>query len=235
MLPPIHKFYQKSSREKQFFYLKLGLLALSIISFSALLGVWMEFYWLPIFILPIVMTIFASFVDVPSLKSQGKLTYYSPLFLAEQPKKNKVTIHGGTLFDYYFVLDRQLSGNQRTKLILWAYLKGLLELLKDFESSYLKADTIRGTSYIINARTAKKLGLQKVNTDFIQLLIIFFNYANLTCSLSLAKRRLSFPNINHVNTYEGKLQDLYEKRDYLTKLEQKLFRSLQTSIQNNTL
>ena len=234
MLPPIHKFYQKSPREKQFFYLKLGLLALGIILSGALLAVWTEVYWLPIFILPIAMTIFASFVDVPSLKNQGKLTYYSPLFMVEKPKKNKVIIHGGTLFDYYFVLDRQLSGNQRTKLILWAYLKGLLELLKDFETSYLKADTIRGTSYIINDRTAKKIGLQKVNTDIIQLLIIFFNYANLTCAHSLAKAKLSFPNINNVNTYEGKLQDLYEKRDYLIKLERKLYQSLQKSIQKKT-
>jgi hypothetical protein len=35
------------------------------------------------------------------------MIYYSPLFITEKPKDGLIKIHGGTLFDYYFVIEKK--------------------------------------------------------------------------------------------------------------------------------
>lgn len=121
------------------------------------------------------MSIIAPFFDTPSLAKQGELIYYSPLFLTEKGKNGVITMHGGTLFDYYYVLDRTLNGTQRTKLIIKGYLDGLLNLIEEYEGKVPNLIKIKGTSYIINERTANKIGLKKVKTSLLQSFILGFN------------------------------------------------------------
>ena len=40
-----------------------------------------------------------------------------------------IKIHGGTLFDYVFVIDQKMNGKQRTNFIIQQYLEGLLNLI----------------------------------------------------------------------------------------------------------
>ena len=81
---------------------------------------------------------------------------------------------------------------------------------------------LRGTSYIITSSTAKKIGLKTVGTDSMQVIILAFNYVNLTVANSFAKGKLSFPKFSRVKTFEGKLADVAAKKEFLARLEQKL-------------
>jgi len=150
-----HRFYLKTEKEQKQAQLKLGgiaiflnlilLLLLFVIGLPLLLILLLP---VPLFI--ITLSIIAPFFDTPSLAKRGELIYYSPLFLTEKEKNGVITIHGGTLFDYYYVIDRKLNGSQRTNLIIEGYLDGLLNLIEAYEGKVSNSIKIKGTSYIIN-------------------------------------------------------------------------------------
>jgi len=164
----------------------------------------------------------------PFSKKSGKLKYHSLLFLSEKPKNGLLKINGGTLFDYVFVIDKRMNGKQRTNLIIQQYLEGLLNLIQenDIKSENIK---IRGTSYIINKRTAECLGFKVIETDFIQKLILMYNYFNILITYSIAKGKPSFPKINDTRTFETNLKDLVERENYIKNLNEKL----KSTIANN--
>lgn len=219
-----HRFYQKSKKERRVIQFKIAFLVLlfnlAVVFISFLTGL----YLLSIFGFALSLSIVAPFFDTPALVSSGKLNYYSPLFLAEKERNGVVKIHGGTLFDYFFVIDRKWSGKQRTSFILHQYLEGLLNLIQSYEE---KGQTVKieGTSYLLNKRTAKKLGFKLVKTNLIQLAILAFNYFNLLISISFAKDRLSFPALIRVKTMEADLELLATNKEYIADLNRKIRRS----------
>ena len=155
------------------------------------------------------------------------MIYYSPLFITEKPKNGLIKIHGGTLFDYYFVIDKKMNGKQRTDFIIHQYFIGLLSLIEKH-----KNDTrikIRGTSYIINERTAEKIGFEIVKTDISQKIILIYNYFNILISNSIAKNKLAFPKLNKTKTFETDISQLLERKEYIERLN----KSLKNTIANN--
>ena len=161
------------------------------------------------------------------LKKNGGVIYYSPLFISEKPKNGLIKIHGGTLFDYYFVIDKKMNGKQRTNFIIQQYLDGLLHLIEKYEND--KKIKIRGTSYIKNKRTAEKIGFEIVETDILQKIILIYNYFNILISNSIAKNKLSFPKLNKTKTFDADLSQLLERKEYIEKLN----KSLKSTIANN--
>ena len=152
----------------------------------------------------------------------GKLKYQSLFLLSERKKDSVMVIHGGTLFDYHFSLDEEMSGSQRTSVVLSEYLKGLLSLISTENEDVL----LRGTSYIVTERTANKVGLKVVKTDVMQMLILAFNYFNLLASLSKIKKKLEFPKLSRVLTYEGKVSEVKKKEKYIREMIQKIDKPL---------
>lgn len=217
-----HWFYLKSKKEQVWIQVKIGLVSFSLLLFVFLIC-WKVSFFLPLIIcIPITLSLIAPFFDVPSLKDTGGLVYFSPLFLAEKPKKKKIIIHGGTLFDYFFVIDRRLNGRVRMNMILQQYLEGLDHLIDHLEKEEMENLTIRGTSYIINERTAQKLGFKVVQTDFLQKCILVYNYFNLLASYSLATGKWSWPRLADTKTFEAKLDDLIERREIIKSLKDKM-------------
>jgi hypothetical protein len=217
-----HKFYLKTEKEQKQAQFKLAGVAILLNSVLLLLLFAIGLPLLYLLFISITLSIIAPFFDVPSLAKKGQLIYYSPLFLIEKEKNGVLTIHGGTLFDYYYVIDRDLNGAQRTNLIIRGYLDGLLNLIEEYEGKEPNLIKIRGTSYIINERTANKIGLKKVKTNLLQSLILCFNYFNLTSSYSLAKAKLSFPNLRNTHSFEGDLDTLIQQKKYLLRLKKLL-------------
>ena len=111
-----------------------------------------------------------------------------------------------------------MNGQERTKLILLEYLKGLINLIEEEDENII----IEGTSYIINERTANKVGLKKVSTNGLQWIILVFNYINLMVSISMAKKTIQFPNLNKVITYRAKVADIKKKEAFIKRLILKL-------------
>ncbi|TYC16214.1 hypothetical protein ES677_03315 [Bizionia gelidisalsuginis] len=221
-----HHFYSKSKREQNQIQLKIGSFALLINSLALSVSFFSGFYLVFFLLLAITLSIVAPFFDVPSLKQKGSLVYYSSLLVAEREKKGVVKIHGGSLFDYVFVIDRALNGTQRTNFILQQYLEGLLNLINDFEAKKNTAVKIQGTSYILNERTANRIGLKVIKTDFLQKFILVFNYLPLLISSSFAKGKLSFPNLRKSKSFEGELIELMERKQNIQNLSNKLKRSI---------
>ncbi len=191
-----------------------------MILLSIIISIFSGIYLIGFLIFAITLSIIAPFFDMPSLKKSGRMIYYSPLFLSETPKKGLVKIHGGTLFDYCFVIDRKMNGKQRTDFIIQQYLEGLLSFIEAHKNDQqLK---VRGTSYIINDRTAKKIGFKIVKTDLLQKFILVYNYFNILISNTIAKNKLSFPNLNKTRTFEANISQLIERKEYIDKLNQSL-------------
>ena len=172
---------------------------------------WLHLLFVGILICFILITLLAPFVDVPAMVKAGKLSYHSVFLLAEAPKNGLLNLHGGTLFDYVYVLDFKESGKARTAFILQAYLKGLLHLIATYEQQEAPLK-LRWTSYIVNQRTAARLGFTPQPKDGLQQLILAFNYGNLLVSNSLAKGKLSFPKLSATQTYEASLEDLMARK-----------------------
>src|SRR5690606_19696192 len=91
----------------------IGLFALLFILVFSYISILLGVFFLAIFAFAITLSIIAPFFDTPSLRKSGNLIYHSPLFISEKPKNGVVKIHGGTLFDYVFVIDRNMNGKQR--------------------------------------------------------------------------------------------------------------------------
>ncbi|WMX13338.1 MULTISPECIES: hypothetical protein [unclassified Aureispira] len=213
-----HRFYLKTEKEQQQIQIKIAITAI-LFNLALFFLFWtLSCPLLSLLFVMITLSIIAPFFDTPSLVKKGVLVYRSPLFLTEREKNGIITIHGGTLFDYYYVLDRTLTGQQRTKFIVKSYLDGLLNLIEEYENLGEGNLKVRGTSYIINERTAKKIGLKKVKTDTLQSLILGYNYPNLICSYSLSKAKLSFPNLKNIQSFEGNIETLAQHKAYLLRL-----------------
>lgn len=221
-----HRFYIKSKKEQNKIQAVIALAALLIIVLVAFLSWLTGFYWLIILAFPITLSIIAPFFDIPSLKESGRLIYYSPLFVAEKLRKGVIKIHGGSLFDYVFVIDRNLSGKARTNLILQQYLEGLLNLIEENENKSPQNIKVRGTSYIISKRTAERIGFKVIQTDTLASIILTYNYFNLMASYSLAKAKVSFPKLRDTKTFEADLIELLERKDFIKNLNEKLKASI---------
>lgn len=215
-----NRFYEMSNSDQKAFQIKLGALCLLVILFGGLIFLLIDIRLLPVlvFIIAIIISVVAPFLDVPALIKTGRLKYFSLFLLAEKENQGVVKIHGGTLFDYYFVLDKNWSGQERMKCIMSEYLKGLLNLTTHYNPDII----IRGTSYIINERTARKVGMKKIKTDGFQKIILLFNVFNLMVSIYLSKNKIEFPNLSQINTYQCKIEDILKNKDFIHELISKI-------------
>jgi hypothetical protein len=186
------------------------------------LSIGSDLYFLICVSIAISLSIIAFFFDNPALKKQGKLIYYSTLFVGEKEEKGIIKIHGGSLFDYVFVIDKTLSGKQRINFILQKYLEGILSLIDSCEKDNTTAVRIKETTRILNEKTAHKIGLNMIKTDIIQKLILTFNYVNILISNSIAKRKLSFPKLTTIKTFESTVEELIKRRKFIEGLKDKL-------------
>lgn len=175
---------------------------------------WSTKVWILLLLIQPVLSVFASFIDVPTGRKKGQIIYYSPLLLSSAKKNNTINLHGGTLFDYYYTLSIEKSESRNKKAILYSYMEGLLNLLDHFteQENDLK---IKANAYFINPHTAARLGFKKVPTKSSQKIIMLLNYLPITISYSIAIGKLSFPNIFSLKSYECQLADLRKNEDTL--------------------
>lgn len=213
-----HKFYQKPESEQKRILWKSGGFLFFVCSSILVIAYLSDLYFLG-FLVPVVMLIAAPFLDLPMGRKNGKFIYYSPLFITEPEKNNKVVVHGGTLFDYLYTINPDLKGRDRTRFVLYGYVLGLIRFISDHENGNKDDLQIRGTSYIINHRTAARFGLKPVRTDFFQFMILLLNYIPITISYSFIKQSIHFPKISEIETYEGKLSDLSRNKEKLIQLK----------------
>lgn len=201
-----HRFYAKPKKDQVRIQLVVALAAVTVILVALAISIMTGVYLIVLLAFPLTLSVIAPFFDTPSLKKSGQLIYYSPLLLAERPKNGMIRIHGGTLFDYVFVIDRRLNGKQRTNFIVQQYLEGLLNLINEYEMTRVENLKICATSYIINGRTAQRIGFEVTRSDYVQKLILIYNYFNVLISYSIAKGTLAFPKIQRGKIFRDRIE-----------------------------
>jgi hypothetical protein len=217
-----HTFFQKSKKEQDRIQLLISIGASLVVLLTVLVSYYSGIYPLAVVSAAIVLSVIAPFFSTPALKEEGKIIYYSPLLLAEREKEGTLILHGGTLFDYLFTIDRKLSGPQRTRLIIISYLEGLIDLIDHYQAQQNSRVRVKGTSYILNWKTAQKLGFTVAKAGISQKLLFVYNYVNLVLVKSMAKASLSFPDLKEIITLEADVASLIHRKHYILQLHSKL-------------
>jgi hypothetical protein len=226
-----NKFYLKSEQQQRIFQVKMVSLLVLFLLPIFFISYILKMYVANAFSIWISLSILAPFFDVPSMVKRKQLKYYSALLLAEKKKKKSIIIHGGTLFDYFFSIDKNIDGKKRKTLILQQYIEGLTELIKEYRNSDNPNLMIKGTTYILNEKTGKKLGFTPERPGFVQALILIFNYPNLLVAKSFANGKLSLPNLTRIRTFKTTLSKLVENEALIGDLNERLKRTLAQSNQ----
>ncbi len=216
----IHRFYLHSERVQKkkvaayIFYIVLQIAAIVILAIG-----YQSF--IPLLLIPLIISCFASFVDVPMGRRSGHLIYYSPLLLASTLKKGAIELHGGTLFDYYFTLSISRSEHRNRKMIIYSYLEGLMNLLDKWDTT--NDDIIlTANAYFISPKTAARLGFEQKSTNNLQKILMILNYLPIMISYTIANGKLSFPNILHLKSYECSIGELRKNKAYLIEMFERI-------------
>ncbi|MBL6448696.1 hypothetical protein JMN32_20455 [Fulvivirga sp. 29W222] len=215
-----HVFFLKAEKEQRLFLLKISaVLLLSILIVLSL--AWLFNFYLLVVIIPVLISIAAPFIDVPTGVKSGQFTHYSSLFIASSERKGEVAVHGGTLFDYYFNL-ASVKPAERKKVVLLSYLKGLMRLVEKYEEDGREELVIKGTSYVINERTAEKVGFKPVRTDFLQKMILALNYIPVIIAYSYTQGKVGVPDLSKVITLKATIKELADHKEAITRLVQRM-------------
>jgi hypothetical protein len=199
----------------------IGLLVMGCL-FLAALAIGTGLYGLGLLIF-IPLQLAAPFLDTPAGIRKGTLHYAAPLCILQPVKDKGHILHGGTLFDYWYVLRAYPSLRFRKKRLFHDMVSGLRREADRAHSEERLDQFVRGTSYFINPRTAQRFGLQPVSRDWGQTLILWFNAAQITAAYSLIQGRLAWPPLHRVQTYAGTWRTIRENRKFLEALEGRLY------------
>ena len=221
-----HRFFEKSKSSQRAFYRQLILISVCLILFITVAAFYLHLYAL-IGLCALWLLIIAPFIDLPSGVKQGNFIYYAPLFITEKEKNGVVVIHGGTLFDYYFNLEKGWSGTTRVQYILYNYVVGLLALVDQYSEKGQTDLILKGTSYFFNEKNARKIGFKKVAKDGLQFFILLINFVPLSISISMARKGLSVPRFSNINSFEATVADVLAHKEYLEALRERLGKSLE--------
>lgn len=188
----------------------------------AIVGTWVELsnrnalYFLLFFLLLPVL----QFLSTPILSLSGVYRYVSPMLLIYLPNKERYDLHNGTSFDYLFVNRKLKSGRQLRNRMLYYYVQGFLNIIKEFEEGKVEEKlVIRGSSYFFSETTAIRFGFEVSNINSFEKLNLYVNYIDLLWMYSVSKGKLCFPRISEsktVSTTVGKLRLQKIKLEQLT-------------------
>src|SRR6056297_698572 len=182
-----HSFSLKSRTEQKRFQARLvSVSPLFIGAVSALLYL-AGLLPLIFLVFALVLSIIAPFLDVPSMVRSGKLRYYSPFLLGETERNSTLVLHAGTLFDSWFLFRKNMPASERKRLAMGGMIEGMINLSEEHKRADRRDLKVRTTSYILNERSAEKLGLEKRPTDAFQTLILYYNYFKPTVEQGIAR------------------------------------------------
>lgn len=208
----IHRFNLLSARDqkkKACSFLFNMILLNAIIFFLA----W-SINWMIIRLIQPILSVFASFIVIPMARKREKLLCFSSSLSRSALKNNKMQLHGGTLFDYYYTLSIGKSEGRNRNIILYSYLDDLLNFLKNF-SMHPDNIIIQAKAYLINPSNAALTGFKIFPNQFISKIIIRLHYFPITSSYSPAVGNLSFPSTWHLISYVCHLGELRKNQPKL--------------------
>lgn len=215
----MNRFYTFSKPVQQTVTTVLLLIVLTIVGFWMWLITVNILYYLLIWLLVPVF----QFCLTPLFRLMGVYLYLSPMLLVYNPNQQKYDLHNGTSFDYFWVMRGVRAGRSFQNTMLAYYIEGLLKIIKELEAGTLPPDiVISGTSYFFSSSTAARLGFKVIPPSGYLKFNIYLNYIDLLWMYSLARGRLTFPDLKYIKAVEITGRELLDKKGYLENLQQYL-------------
>lgn len=223
--PPDHRFFARS-REQQNRLLALFVL----VTLAGVLAIVAVAFWTGAYAVTLLAAVWimvcAPFIDVPTGARSGKLWYWSALLIAERPRDGRMRLHGATLFDYAFILDRRTSRPVRRQRILSGYMGGLRALIDAFQSGEIDDVLLTGTTHIAGPRTLSRLGFETRPLEPVQTVLLIMNFPLLFLAESFANGRLVIPRVGRIRSFECRVSELARRRDRIGRVLAHLQRSM---------
>ena len=192
------------------------ILALGILLFWWVALVNESFVWSLLF--PILVPVI-QFLVTPLLMLIGFYKYFSPMVVSMRPTRTVIDLHNGTSFDYLFEMQGVKPGLPWKKTMMRHYLTALQTIIHKIELDKLpESVTIRGSSYFLSERSAKKLGFSIRKTGLAEKLNIYANYVDLIWMYSLANGALTWPDLTNVSTVRISGTELVRNKQKITHL-----------------
>ena len=149
--------------------------------------------------------------------------YYSPMVVSFGNNKKVIDLHNGTSFDYLLEMSNIKAGVKWKKKMLYFYLNALLKIIAQVENGELTRSTVvRGSSYFLSERSAKKLGFSTTKTSIPEKINIVLNYFDLIWMYSLTHGKLIFPDLTNINTVRITGIELVKQKQKITDLLNRL-------------
>lgn len=149
--------------------------------------------------------------------------YYSPMVVSFGNNKRVIDLHNGTSFDYLLEMSKIKAGIKWKNKMLFFYLNALLKIISQIENGDLTNSTIiRGSSYFLSERSAKKLGFSVNKTSIIEKINIALNYFDLIWMYSLTNGKLTFPNLTKITTVRITGRELVQSKKEILGLANRL-------------
>jgi hypothetical protein len=137
--------------------------------------------------------------------------------------KRIIDLHNGTSFDYLLKMSNIKAGIKWKNKMLFFYLNALLKIISQIENGNLTNSTIiRGSSYFLSERSAKKLGFSIHKTSMIEKFNIALNYFDLIWMYSLTNGKLTFPNLTKITTVRITGAELVQSKQKILGLANRL-------------
>jgi hypothetical protein len=137
--------------------------------------------------------------------------------------KRMIDLHNGTSFDYLFEMSKIKAGIKWKNKMLFFYLKALVNIISQIENGDLANSTIiRGSSYFLSERSAKKLGFSVNKTSMVEKINIALNYFDLIWMYSLSNGKLTFPNLRKISTVSITGAELVQKKEKILNLANRI-------------
>lgn len=164
------------------------------------------------------------FLSTPLFTLLGLYTYYSPMVVRFGSSSQVIDLHNGSSFDYLLEMRGVSAGLEWKHKMLLHYLNALLRIIELIERGDISESVrVRGSSYFLSERSAKRFGFSVTKTSLLEKLNIGLNYIDLVWTYSLANGRLTFPNLNNISTVSITGKDLLEQKgrisDYVRRLK----------------
>ena len=149
--------------------------------------------------------------------------YYSPMVVSFGKNNKVIDLHNGTSFDYLLEMTTTKIGSTWKNKMLFFYLTALLKIIAEIENGTLtNATIIRGSSYFIGERSAKKLGFSVHKTSVVEKINIALNYVDLIWMYSLSNGKVTFPNLSKITTVSITGKELTPRKEAILALANRL-------------
>ncbi len=173
----------------------------------------------------------SQFAVSPLFSLLGIYQYLSPILLMYLPANSSIELHHASSFDYLFLWHQMKDCPDRKKQILIYYLEGLINLIELIEARKVSPDVvIEGSTYFLNERTSKIIGLSLFRTGKIRKICLYLNFLDLLWMYSFACRKLQLPSLKHPGSLRGNGWQLLKNKHKLIGLYRRLTSANQQTI-----